>query len=343
MSTTGIVLAILNIIAAVGFGVLATMDLGMRRAWAYSVYRYDLAIDGLPVDTKDTYESGRPKYLDLDEGLLHELFKDTSIRTQEDALTVLQNDLLTKIEGDQVKGNKVDKILDVLGLLAPTALERDQILVQKNNKDLVKYTDLVQQFNKIFDDTRALKDQEAKRDAIANILLATYDALPAKGQKIDPGSDPAFLRLQYVIGAKEMGKMLDVQTSQLARINSDMKAARALERGQFADKHQTLINTLIDREHKLREIMDILEAKTRQATIQTEREAKQRQLLEDLKKKFAAEQAETAEALRKLGIEQEDVFRLRERYRDANRINQELERFIRELEKKAPAEKGPAR
>jgi hypothetical protein len=328
------ILAVFNLIAAIGFSLLATMDLGMRKVWAFANYRFDLAIDGLPVDVNDTYDNGRPKYLDVDEGLAYELFNDPAMRTQQVALDKLQDELLGKI--DDPNGNKVEKTLDLLAALAPNALERDEFLQlkQKDKRVNVDFTALIAKFNKHFDDARTLKDLPAKREAIAHILLSTYDVLPASGKKVDPGSDPAFQRLQYIIGARQMGKTLDAQTDKLTRINLELKAGRAGERSSFADKHQMLLNMLIDRHHKLMEAQDLLDARTHQKDVAKKRADEQEMLRNFIRDELEKERALTAEELRKLQAEVEKVYGTRIRHRDLNKTLQELEQFLRELEKK---------
>ena len=59
MSLLGKVLALLNVLAAVGFFYLATADRAKRQSWAYAVYRHQLAIDGL-VDLDPLITHGLP-------------------------------------------------------------------------------------------------------------------------------------------------------------------------------------------------------------------------------------------------------------------------------------------
>ena len=61
MSLWGKIFAILNIVAAVGFVVVAGMDWGQRERWAYSVFRHDLLVAGLPFDAKEVDADGAPR------------------------------------------------------------------------------------------------------------------------------------------------------------------------------------------------------------------------------------------------------------------------------------------
>jgi hypothetical protein len=53
MATFGKVLAVFNVLAAIAFLVLAGMDYNKRQSWAYSHFRHQLAVYGLPLDDND--------------------------------------------------------------------------------------------------------------------------------------------------------------------------------------------------------------------------------------------------------------------------------------------------
>src|SRR5437016_5851769 len=53
MTFFGKFLAVLNLGALCGFFYLAVVDFQMRQAWAYANFRWDLALDGFPVDQEE--------------------------------------------------------------------------------------------------------------------------------------------------------------------------------------------------------------------------------------------------------------------------------------------------
>ena len=61
MSLIGKLLAILNVLAAVAFVVIAGMDWQQRERWAYTVFRHDLFVDGLPIDDKENGPDLQPR------------------------------------------------------------------------------------------------------------------------------------------------------------------------------------------------------------------------------------------------------------------------------------------
>src|SRR5947209_4543633 len=57
MSLFGKILAVFNVLAAIAFLVFAAMDYYKRQSWAYSHFRHQLAVSGLPIDPTD--DTGR--------------------------------------------------------------------------------------------------------------------------------------------------------------------------------------------------------------------------------------------------------------------------------------------
>ena len=50
MGISGKILAIFNVLAAIGFLVFAVMDYGKQRAWSTAIFQENLLLDGIPVD-----------------------------------------------------------------------------------------------------------------------------------------------------------------------------------------------------------------------------------------------------------------------------------------------------
>ena len=61
MSLVGKIFAILNVLAAIGFVIIAGMDYSQRHRWAYTVYRHQLLLDGLPIDDAEKDADGAPR------------------------------------------------------------------------------------------------------------------------------------------------------------------------------------------------------------------------------------------------------------------------------------------
>src|SRR4051812_915078 len=118
MSLLGKVLALLNVVAAVGFFYLATADRAKRQSWAYAVYRHQLAIDGLPLESGETDPLLNVSKADqIGEGTLRELNQTAGVgdlqRTQQDEVKKLYDRLKGEVsaaDGPAAKRNKLVEI-----------------------------------------------------------------------------------------------------------------------------------------------------------------------------------------------------------------------------------------
>jgi hypothetical protein len=344
MSLFGKVLAVLNIAAAGAFLYLAAMSYGTRQAWSYANFRYDIALKGLPVDKQDSDAKGRPRHLDVNEALARELTGKPNLVTQEDAVQDLRSSIQNKIEDANIKGTKVDKYVEVLLPLAQTAAEREALLNYRNNRANQDYAKLAEHFNAVFDKALQTKDRDGKRAAIARIMVNLLGVLPTEEEKkqradkkADPTADPAFRRTLNIIGSRALARALDIQARELTDLTQDVVASRNSERLHFIEQHQSLLNTIIDQDHRHREVSDQLADKKAQVAIQAKRANDQEDLVKKVKAEHDKAQADTAKQLERLAAQQQRLFEVRVRLRDANRINQEMELLVRKLEEEHQA------
>lgn len=129
MSLFGKVLAVLNLLALLCFAFLALKDNQMRQAWSYAVYRWDLALDGFPVDEEEPDGRNRLRHLNLNPVLCEELAGDADVRTMEGYLDarLKRFNLKAKPEGDAEVRTKGEQVVQILLALAPTADERERL------------------------------------------------------------------------------------------------------------------------------------------------------------------------------------------------------------------------
>src|SRR5947209_19631368 len=74
MSMLGRILLFLNVLAALGFFVVAGMDWGKRYQWAEAALEHRLVVDGLPLDDAAKDREGKPASKDLREDTVKKLF-----------------------------------------------------------------------------------------------------------------------------------------------------------------------------------------------------------------------------------------------------------------------------
>src|SRR5437660_1241166 len=103
MSLLGKILAVVNILAAIGFIYMAASDYGKRQQWSYAVYRHDLAIDGLPLDEKEMDVDGVPRVKNVNQATQTDMFQGmgTPVTTQLKEVEGVQNALRARIDDPQ--------------------------------------------------------------------------------------------------------------------------------------------------------------------------------------------------------------------------------------------------
>src|SRR5439155_16650851 len=104
MSLLGKILALINVLAAVGFIYLAASDYGKRKQWSYAVFRHELAIDGLPLDDQQKDVDDVPIVKNLKEPTLAQMFQGAGapVSTQTDEVAHVQQALNEKINGGPI-------------------------------------------------------------------------------------------------------------------------------------------------------------------------------------------------------------------------------------------------
>src|SRR5262249_37745639 len=105
MSLLGKLLAILNVLAAIGFVFLVVMDWQARHQWVHAVFVHERAIEGLPFNDKETDPDGNNLAKDMTEKTrLAILGGGKPVKTQVQEVGEVKNELQSKItSSDPVK------------------------------------------------------------------------------------------------------------------------------------------------------------------------------------------------------------------------------------------------
>jgi hypothetical protein len=74
MSLLGKILVVVNLLGALAFGLVASLDYGAHRVWTRANFQYDVFIRGLPLNDEEKDADGRPIYQDIPESMAKELF-----------------------------------------------------------------------------------------------------------------------------------------------------------------------------------------------------------------------------------------------------------------------------
>ena len=129
MSIAGKILAIFNVLAAIGFVVVAGLDWGQRERWAYAVFRHDLTVDGLPIDAEEKGPNLKPRVDQFNEPWFAAMFQRVGgrpVKTQTEEVDRLQKDVQAQVADQQAPGTTAQKLARVLFPLARTYAERDK-------------------------------------------------------------------------------------------------------------------------------------------------------------------------------------------------------------------------
>ncbi len=138
MSLAGKILAVLNLLGAIGLAYLASQDYATRQTWAHEVFRAGLLINGLPVEKTELGEDGEPIYPRLNGGgkdsPLANLGPALDPLTQEAEVERVKRELDAKIDAagqDPVEQTRL--LARILLPLTDAPHEREQLLACRLN------------------------------------------------------------------------------------------------------------------------------------------------------------------------------------------------------------------
>lgn len=132
MSTLGKVLAFLNILGTLALAFLAMLDYGKRQSWAYSVFRHEMVLRGLPINEQELDEDKAPLLERLNDETLQDLFRNvggTPVPTQMKEVERIKTQLDNRLQA--VAASKAAQAYVYARILLPLAgsyLEREQML-----------------------------------------------------------------------------------------------------------------------------------------------------------------------------------------------------------------------
>jgi hypothetical protein len=341
MSLLGKILAILNVLAVVGLVCLAAMSYGKRQAWAHAVLRHDLAIDGLPLDDKDTDEDGIPVVDKISDWTRDQMFQPVGgagVKTQMEELQNVRRKVEQKVEEapPETKGAVLARILTPLA----TSGARRYDLAQRAKDPKAPVADLQNDLANAFE--RATHDEsgkelarDAKRQAIAALLFrlaGVIDEDPANPDR-EALESPYYRRLQVVAGQNAVAREVENHANLVTRMTNDVVMEIERERGEFVADHkkvlleiQVLAKQLDDRQT----ILDRQKALTKQHSDVVKQRTQYR---DDMKELLAKAREETKQELDKQTAREQAVFASQKELRDSYADILALEVQIRKLEK----------
>jgi hypothetical protein len=339
MSLFGKILAILNVLAALGFVYMAASDYGKRQQWSYAVFRHDTAVDGLPIDENQTDLDGKPIAKNLNQATLTDMFQSVGgqeVSTQLAEVNEVKRKTIAMIDGEAmtVTNPRTNQPLQLdtpekrrawfLLPFAHTLVDRKLRIEQMTTGNPPVESG---EFDQLFSGVTARGSAGDKRQGIADLLLGLLGAGDG-----DPFESQAFKRFVVVVGRKAATAALDNQAAALAHLAQETDAELAAGRTAFAAEHTRGVTRVRDILAALQKEKDVLE-------VQRNQTAQQRTLVKEAQRQVAdletlndnarkTTKALLAEQLRL----QKGLLDADRKLRDQNSDNQRDEEIIRKLE-----------
>jgi hypothetical protein len=298
-------LAFMNVLAALGFLYLATIDYNARKPWAYQVFRAELAMHGLPIDKHDPgpIRVDIALWQDLDDETLTDMFVKAGgnpttkggklIRTQRDEVFRIK----TALEAELKALADDDLRQQLLARFLPLALnleERKSLAARINDKDadLAKLSGVLveEYFGKILNDTDPGADDDDRYLSDKSGKVA-QTSRPNRRQRIAhllynlSADQQAHQRVLAVIGLHGYINEAQGQSARLREMSLRTRGAMRDERALFEIEYQRLVQRILvlTEEIELKQIAynDKLELKKRTAELKKLREQDRDQLVKD--------------------------------------------------------------
>jgi hypothetical protein len=355
MSLFGKILAIFNVLAAIGFFFLASLDWAKHEAWADAALQHKIMIAGLPVDEQEKDLQGNVLFQDLREPALKQMFAKSGekpVKTQVEEVRNVQskvNNLVNQQDSNPKKAQILGRIL--LGM-ATTSAEREariKRLADANNVKDEELQNLQKEVDASFDavlnpsklQVQAKTEEEKQRGleeyrrrAIAHLLVTMSDALREQETPVPELVDSrAYDRTLNVIGLAALAREVNDQAFTLQKIADDIPVALALDRYGFVDAYDRQLHQIEDLSEKVDRNKAFLKVQREMALRQEDLVKERRLQVAQLEKQLAMAQDTTHERLKEQAAMEQALFRTRQELRDAFIENQKLEQAIRALEK----------
>jgi hypothetical protein len=354
MSLFGKILLFLNVLAAIGFFFLASLDWAKREAWADAALQHKIMIDGLPVDEQEKDLQGNVLFQDLRPQALTQMFSKSGgdpSKTQLEEVRKVQSKVQSLVSQQENDAKKVQFLARILLDLATTNAERETRLKQLADPATAKVEDLQKEVDGAFEavlnpaklsgsgGTEEVKQaglQEYRRRAIAHLLVVMSDALR---EQENPQAPPelvdskAYDRTLSVVGLTALAREVNNQAYTLQKIAEEIPAVLALDRYAFLDAYDRQLHQNEDMSEKVDRNRVFLKLQQDMALRQQDLVKERRLQVDQFEKQLAMAQETTRERMKEQAAMEQALFRSRQELRDAFIENQKLEQAIRALEK----------
>jgi hypothetical protein len=323
MGTLGKVLAVFNVLAAIGFLVVAGMDYNRRQSWAFSHFVHQVAIQGLPLDKDD--DTGRLPGRTISDQFGKDARKALGIdpngaKTQDEEVSGTVMALRNAVSGAADLRAKQAVVAEHLLPELTRADERDDVIRELQTlKDQAGVDTLLARFDAIAERTKK-GDRETRRRAIADFLYNFQY------------TDDWHKRIQAVIGLEQYVAAAERQTTRLSDMIVRDRRVIAEEQAAFVAQYNAALPELTVLAAKLRALdAKLTEQKDLVQKHTALRNARKTEVM-TLSNQLAAEKQAEAKERVALAALQQELFAVQQDVAKAQEKNQQLERGLRSKE-----------
>ncbi len=308
MSTLGKVLAVFNVLMALAiFFYFFPTHWGIRQGWAYSYFRHELVLDGLPLNDQAKDTEGHLLKDKLSETTLKQMFQGAGepVSTQMQEVEGVRSDL------NKLQNENPARLTEILSNMARTGGEREEILAKKP-ADVAA----------IFEEVDNAKDMSpaALRAAIAHLLFNCY------------GKEEREKRILIVVGLKEYTREVNEEADALVSMTARVRRAMQRDLSGFEAQYAQLIKDIQILAEKIEDAKTQLEFQEQLTKSHNSLVMKRTQDVEGLKKAILDARLATRKATEELTKEQKLYFQFEDEAGQRAKENQDLEREIRKRE-----------
>ena len=330
MSTLNKILAVLNVLAAIGFLCIAGLDYATRQAWMFAVREQDFIIKGLPIDETETDADGRPIVAAVGKRMQQQLFAgvpEEPVKTQKEEVERRHRALLREIE-EAADADAKKKIIEAAVVpLARTWGQRDELRRKirdpKVGVDALVTSDIEAAFRESLEGRTVADEQlgpDERRHAIAHVLFNLSD-------KPDDHR-----RTLAVVGLDSYIREVDSQAIALRNMAPELRHAMEADLTAFEVEHKGLIRQIEGLAERVRELNLTLETQTSSAQSHTSRVAGRKADVQTVRAEIAEAKKATEVALSGQSQLENALFQARAAIAAAGEKNQHLLQQIRTRE-----------
>ena len=187
---------------------------------------------------------------------------------------------------------------------------------------------------KSLDPSKTDRVRDYQREAIARLLFNMVEVLDPNAPAQGVTGSPDYTRFVTVVGLNMAAHEINEQAQVLQTIGEQLQGARDRERADFAAAYRARIDELQARAVLLHDANDLLARKTQQLADEDQAVRKQQDKVKNAEAELADARSKTDAEMTKLRKTSDSLHKMRIEGRDLLGENLELEKQIRDLEKK---------